>query len=284
MVPSAHRRGTPSRDPRPARGRAIRRGDRRARRRRGAYRLEPFEISASQAGELARKAQRHRACNEHAISEDGRAREIADATAAIREEQEPVAQSEDAELEYLEEQIARIRAIEEPTPQQLSTLREAMRARNEIERQAAQRRAPLPAPKDGEPSDLAKRLLARREAHDRATAAGERCPLHCSYCSRPSLVDRRHQLDKRWVTASLGVVRAQHPGLDGLAVCNHPTGRSLLSRRERRLDQEWLALGGHNPWWHQHADDLALDAYDRLSELLDCDEAELEQLEASIPA
>ncbi len=51
----------------------------------------------------------------------------------------PADQAEAEEHAYLEQQIARIRAIEEPTAKQLSAMREAMRALEDVKRRQARR-------------------------------------------------------------------------------------------------------------------------------------------------
>jgi uncharacterized protein (DUF1800 family) len=110
--------------------------------------LEPFEMGASTARDLAAEARR------------------AGAPTGLS----PVDQAEAEERAYLEAQVARIRAIEEPTPKQVSTMREAMRALEDIKRRAAKRaihRPPKPA-EDGELSPLGQ-ADARRP---RGAAAG----------------------------------------------------------------------------------------------------------------
>jgi hypothetical protein len=60
---------------------------------------------------------------------------------------------------YLERQVARIRAIEEPTAKQLSTMQQALRNLHDLDKRAEEK-GDQPAPKDDGPSDLAQRLLA----------------------------------------------------------------------------------------------------------------------------
>jgi hypothetical protein len=72
-----------------------------------------------------------------------------------------------AELEYVQGQIARLRAIGNPSARDASTLRELLRTRHKIQKRAAKRWSAEPDPEPtGERSDLARRLLEQGAADE----------------------------------------------------------------------------------------------------------------------
>jgi hypothetical protein len=72
-----------------------------------------------------------------------------------------------AELEYVQGQIARLRAIGDPSARDASTLRELLRTRHKIQKRAAKRSSAEPDPEPtGERSDLARRLLEQGAANE----------------------------------------------------------------------------------------------------------------------
>ena len=107
--------------------------------------LPPTRVSETSCGELRAEAERERG-NYSLANTPG----------------PPTDQAEASERAYLEQQIARIRAIEEPTAKQITTLREAMRGLEDIEKRATRRapRRPEPEPEDVEErKELCYRLL-----------------------------------------------------------------------------------------------------------------------------
>lgn len=135
---------------------------------------------------------------------------------------------------------------------------------DESEVALAVRDAKKSAPQDDlERSSLLQALLVKPE-HDRTGA---------------DLVQRRHEVSRRWVRATLSQVRAEHPTWNQLEVCK-ASGRLELDRDHprRRYDDEWRRLVGA-AWWHiPH--DASPETIRQLHELLDREEAELEELEA----
>ena len=87
----------------------------------GLYGLEPFDISPSHARELRAEAERERG---NGVVDDPRAARRPSRGRGAR---------------LSRKQIARIRAIEEPTAKQLSAMREAMRALEDVKRRQARR-------------------------------------------------------------------------------------------------------------------------------------------------
>jgi hypothetical protein len=73
---------------------------------------------------------------------------------------------EAADREYVESQLARLRAIKQPTAKEVTALREMLRVRDDLDRRAAEREPTKPDPDKAERSDLAKRLLAAADEPD----------------------------------------------------------------------------------------------------------------------
>jgi hypothetical protein len=117
---------------------------------------EPFEMSASQARDLAQKTRR----------ELGQQRPAAN-------DRPP----EDPELATARAVIAHVSKLgAKASNKDLARARTARSIVQDAERRAARDRLSHPAKTDTEPSDLAKRLIAEQEAHDKAAAEGKPCP------------------------------------------------------------------------------------------------------------
>jgi hypothetical protein len=100
--------------------------------------LPPTQVSETTCRDLAAEARRGRSTqsNGTATSESDEARELGDAMAAEADERT-----------YLEKQIARIKAIEEPTAKDLHALCTAMNALSDIDRREAKRAPRRPVKK-----------------------------------------------------------------------------------------------------------------------------------------
>jgi hypothetical protein len=211
--------------------------------------LPPTRVSETTCHDLAAEAGRERATqsNGSATSDEDRTRELGDAMAAEADERA-----------YLEQQIARIKTISEPTSTDLRALRTAMAALGDIKKREARRapRRPVEPGPQAEHSPLLEKLLAAARDEPRQ----DNLPL----------ADRRHQLGKRWVHASIRRVRAEHPDWDTFAVTRHA---GLNGGRPWQFTQKWRRLGGDS---HR---DLTPEQHQALEDLLDREEAELEQLE-----
>jgi hypothetical protein len=114
--------------------------------------LPPFNISETATRDLRAEAER-------ALPNRGRGTNGAPGPGP------PADQSEAAEREYLDEQIARLRSIKEPTADQFYELKAAMHTRDSIDRRAAKQAARASRlagqEQSDEPSDFANRLLAQ---------------------------------------------------------------------------------------------------------------------------
>ncbi len=186
--------------------------------------------------------------------------------------------AEAEERAYLERQIARIKSLEEPTAKQLTAMRTAMAALADIERRQAKRAATERL------SRVAERPRCRYPVEEGGEDGDCSCPEPCIIVRvfaelknpRPNtmaLADRRHQLGRRWVQASIRLVRAEHPDWDTFAVTRQA---GLGGDRPWRFREEWRRLGGDS---HRS---LTPEEYDKLSELLDHEQAELEKVEACV--
>lgn len=137
---------------------------------------EPFEMSATQARELARQARRKGQSpigNGHPPDDP----ELATARAVIQE-------------------VSKLGA--KASNKDLARARTARAIIADWERRAARSRPARPATADGEPSDLAKRLKAHNEAG-----------------TRPDLDARRNQLATRWVKATFRMTRDHNQAAQG---------------------------------------------------------------------
>jgi hypothetical protein len=140
--------------------------------------LDPFTVDESTVSEHAAIAERHR--NRGRQSSNGRAegeereRAVAEASVATVDERA-----------YLEQQVARIKALPEPSAQQLSAMRAAMAALDDLDRRAAREaRGRLEPEKPEETAaagdqPLVRRMMAAAAASDRAERNGEKPP--CMY-------------------------------------------------------------------------------------------------------
>jgi hypothetical protein len=244
--------------------------------------LKPFEISETACRDLRREAERNplwlervRRNGGSAVKQD-EARAVAEASLAAAEEpdgqeaeepEEPTEpdvfekrdRDEARERAYMERQIERILAMDEPTAKDLHTLKTA-RDRIETLNKRAARRAPQASraePEEPELTPLERKLLAED---------GQK--------PRVSLLSRRHYMGMRWVGAGLRVARAKDPGYSVVGKSGLELEQGGIDR-PREYDREWCALGGT-----RNAEEPPEDRYEALSELLDREEAALEALEA----
>jgi hypothetical protein len=169
--------------------------------------LEPFEVSETACGDLRREAERNplwvqrvRRNGGPAVKQD-EARGVAEASHAAAEErdrQEPEddqaagkPDDQDEQLDvfakrdrqeaeeraYLERQIARVLAIDEPNAKDLHTLKTARDRIETLNQRAARKAPPASSPEAEEPelSPLEQELLRKAVEYEEARAAGKGC-------------------------------------------------------------------------------------------------------------
>jgi hypothetical protein len=234
---------------------------------------EPFAVSETACRDLFREAERNPQWLERVRRNGGAAvkqdetraeAEASFAAADERGDQEPDVferrdRAEADERAFLNRQIARVMALDEPTAKDLHALKTA-RDRIETLNKRAARRAPQASraePEEPELTPLERKLLAED---------GQK--------PRVSLLSRRHYMGMRWVGAGLRVARAKDPGYSVVGKSGLELEQGGIDR-PREYDREWCALGGT-----RNAEEPPEDRYEALSELLDREEAALEALEA----